>query len=165
MKRTITAVACAAVSVAVMLVPAPPHATPTAATPADGLAQRCALTVVGVNPDGSFETTPMVCRTVEHETADARNSADRIVTAAPVLARHYSGYNRTGSVLIVNGATCSGGYLNLPALWVNRIASTYSNCNVTHHASYFQTGASEVVWAPGGNLSTLAYASASTTYW
>lgn len=161
MKRLFHAALCAAVTAAMLLVPSAANAAGDRPPESEPI-RHCELTVIGVNPDGSFETTPMVCRDVEPGSAAARSTA---MLATGVLARHYSGFNRTGSVLTVNGSVCGGGWLNLPVGWVNQVASTYSHCNVTHHSSYYQTGATEVVWAPGGNLGPLAYGAASTTYW
>lgn len=159
MKRLIPAASFAAVVAAVSFCLSPAHAAPSTATVLD-----CELTVVGMNPDGSFQTTPMECQLVDATTTEAAPS-DRPMQALATLATHYTGFNRTGSRLTINGGACNGGWLNLPSGWVDAIASTYSYCNVTHHSSFFQTGNVEIVYAPGGNLTVLAYDAASTTYW
>jgi hypothetical protein len=159
MRRFLLAILCTCVALGFGL---PAAAAAPSGEPGATRIQHCELTIIGQNDDGSYVTTPLTCRR-----ADAAPSAEAPVLGARAgtLATHYSGYNRTGSTLRINGGACSGGWLNLPAGWVNAIASTYSYCAVTHHSSYFQTGATEVVWAPGGNLWSLAYGSASVTYW
>lgn len=66
------------------------------------------------------------------------------------------GSNYSGSSLSIAGSSCSGGWLNLPSNWVNRINSTVtygSGCDrVKHFDSYALSGSYQSTW-PNGNLS------------
>jgi hypothetical protein len=124
----------------------------------DVRAAHCSVTVVGENPDGSLRTTPVQCGLADPFAAGA-------LLTSSTLAIHYTGYNWTGSTLTILGGVCGGGWLNLPSGWVDAIASTRSVCNTSHYSGYALTGTSETTFNPGGNLTYLAYGSASVRYY
>lgn len=119
----------------------------------------CQVDVIGTNPDGSWRLSPMVCERVSQVQRDAQS------LSSSVLARHYSGFNWTGNSLTINGAACSGGWLNMSAAWNDKVLSTRSSCMaVRHYRDFYLSGPNEVTSDPGGNLSTLAWHVSSVSY-
>jgi hypothetical protein len=124
-----------------------------------GSSEHCVLYVIGQNPDGSLRTTDLICGP-----SPAPKSAPRAALSSGVLAVHYKGFGWTGASLSILGGTCSGGWLNLPAGWVNAIASTQAGCVTSHYSGPFRTGSVETTYSPGGNLTYLAFAADSVVY-
>jgi hypothetical protein len=78
---------------------------------------------------------------------------------------HWDGPGLTGSSFTVIGSSCSGGWLNLNALWTNRVSSTQNYCPVIrHYDGYGLTGSHEDTYAPGGNLGFMNNATNSIQY-
>ena len=114
--------------------------------------EHCVLVVVGRAPDGELRTAPMTCAP-ERTTALARATAGQARLADWAIGTHYDGAGFTGSSVTVVGADCTGGWLNLPAAWNDRISSTLHGCpSIKHHLHVNLTGTSQTTAAPGGNL-------------
>lgn len=123
------------------------------AAPPDG-EEHCVLVVVDKAPDGELKTAPMVCD----------SSRSRALAAAGVptarladwaIGTHYDGAGFTGASVTVVGADCTGGWLNLPASWNDRISSTLHGCaRIKHHLHVNLTGTSQTTYAPGSNLNS-----------
>jgi hypothetical protein len=126
---------------------------------ADAVAARehCVLQVTGQLDTGELTTDPIDC---------SPNAAtnEMLAASSPVIARHYTGYNATGSELDVLGVSCTGGWMNMPAGWVNVIESTYSICVVDHFDGFFLTGSKQRLTPYGGNLTTMADRTNSASY-
>jgi hypothetical protein len=131
---------------------------PAGARPSGEATLNCSISILGENPDHSLRMSPMRC------TTGIAQSSSIQAAASSVLAIHYRGYNWTGATLTIYGGACSGGWLNLPAGWVNAIASTRSWCATSHYSGPYLTGISETTYGPGGNLTYMAYGSASVVY-
>jgi hypothetical protein len=71
------------------------------------------------------------------------------------LAIHYVDLNFGGGSLTIQGGSCNGGWLNLPAGWENTVSSTWSWCTSTHFDLYGLGGVSEALPPGGGNLTSL----------
>jgi hypothetical protein len=114
--------------------------------------EHCVVRVTGTKPTGELVTTSPVCSTDRGRALRAAG-----VTLADVpIGVHFDGAGLTGSSFTVVGSTCSGGWLNLSALWINRVSSTQNFCPVIRHFDgYNLTSASEDTLSPGGNLSSL----------
>ena len=109
--------------------------------------KHCLLQVTGRSASGEFATAPIECYSSQ--------TAARVVSASSsVIARHFTGYNYSGSELDILGADCSGGWVNMPAGWVNVIASTSSICTVDHYDYNYLLGEHVRLTAPGGNLTS-----------
>ena len=127
----------------VMAAWAPPAAG--AATKTKPVEQHCALQVIGESVDGELLTGPLEC--------DSADSTSLAMTASSgVIAKHFTGFNYTGSELDILGTSCTGGWLNMPAGWTNVIASTQSFCTVVHYDLYYLQGSNATTYSPGNNL-------------
>ena len=131
-----------AAALAMFIVALPPSVD---AAPAPALTQHCVLRVTGTLDSGELTTDPLECFATGPLAAAATASSN-------VIARHYTGFNFTGSELDIVGSSCSGGWLNMPAGWVNVIASTLSICTVDHYDYFYLLGDSARLYWPGGNL-------------
>jgi hypothetical protein len=120
--------------------------------------EHCVLQVTGELDTGELVTAPIEC------TSDSV-ATGLLAPSSSVIARHYTGYNWTGSELDILGTSCSGGWLNMPPGWVNVIESTASICTVDHYDRYNLTGAYQTLWSPGGNLTTLSQRTNSAVYY
>lgn len=118
--------------------------------------EHCVLEVTGELDTGELTTAPIDC------SSDA--ASQLIALSSSVIARHYTGYNWTGSELDIVGGSCSGGWLNMPAGWVNVIESTASICTVDHYDYYNLLGAMQRLSSPGGNLILLSQRTNSAAY-
>jgi hypothetical protein len=125
-------------SLALLIAPTPANAAkpavqlqrePTATEIKSGRVE-CHLQVTGQAADGQLLTAP--------------DSGD-VMASFVYVGEHYDGFGLTGSRLLVYGSACSGGYLNVPASWVNKISSTYSPCYALHFDLNNLTGISEGV--------------------
>ena len=129
-----------------------------AATPA---VQHCAVRVTGMDPDGHLRTTPPSCSS---DRAEAERAVETDSGDFPI-GIHWDGPGLTGSSFTVVGSSCSGGWLNLNSLWINRVSSTENFCpRIRHFDGYNLTGSSEYTFYPGGNLGLLNNATNSIQY-
>ena len=122
--------------------------------------QHCTLEIVGTNDDGSWKTGPLECASGPLVIDSSRS----VSALGGYIAVHYDGYNLSGAALGISGASCNGGWLNLPAAWQDRVASTQSDCVVSHYRDYFLSGTVNTTYSPGGNLWTAADAVSSVRY-
>jgi hypothetical protein len=131
---------------------------PNPAAGAEVEIEHCTLAITGLNKDGSYRTGDLEC------TKGPAPSRRGFSTLTTYIAVHYDGFNLTGSTLSIEGGSCSGGWLNLPASWQDRIESTSSGCTTRHYRDLNLGGPHNTTWSPGGNLSTLANAASSVSY-
>ena len=123
--------------------------------------EHCAVRVTGMDPDGRLRTTAPACSS---DRASALRAAGATSSDVPIGV-HYDGPSLTGSSFTVIGSSCSGGWLNLNSLWINRVSSTENFCpRIRHFDGYNLSGASEYTFAPGGNLTSLNNATNSIQY-
>lgn len=115
--------------------------------------EHCVIRVTQRDPDGRLHTTEPECASTR---GSALRSAGVTALADWAIGVHFDGANLTGSSLTVLGADCTGGWLNLPAGWSNRISSTSHGCpRIRHWDGFWLVSPSEdTVW-PGGNLGLL----------
>lgn len=166
-KRTRTLVAAALCCVATLL-PVQPAAAERAAAPND---EHCVLNVTGQRDDGELITGAQKCYATFTEAMAAvgiDTTATRPMDLDPaalrsgeedediIIAIHYDYWSLGGSSVTVAGVLCTGGWLNLPTNWKNRISSTASGvCSqITHFDLPNKLGTTEDTF-PSGNLSTL----------
>jgi hypothetical protein len=115
--------------------------------------EHCVVRVLGKATDGELRTTEPVCGPTR-AAAMARSG----VTAAAdwPIGIHFDGPGYSGSSFSVVGADCTGGWLNLPAVWVNRVSSTLHGCpRIRHYDGFNLTSSAETTFYPGANLTTL----------
>jgi hypothetical protein len=146
----------ASVVLAAVAIPVPASAesqTPSDATP------HCLLKINGKevtdnNKMGTFTTEPMRCYATYAEVlrkAGPAVVADNIkatpaellkpdalsklnlLQADSVIGIHFEYANGTGATLTVSGSNCSGGGLNVPIAWNDRISSTLNGCPTIVH--------------------------------
>ena len=123
--------------------------------------EHCAVRVTGMDPDGHLRTTAPVC------SSDQVRAQRSVMTASSdfPIGVHWDGPGLTGSSFTVVGSSCSGGWLNLNSLWINRVSSTQNFCRVIRHFDgYNLTGAAEDTFYPGANLGFLNNATNSIQY-
>jgi hypothetical protein len=121
---------------------------------AEPIDQHCLLRVIGQDPlTKELRTAPLECQT-----------GPAVRMRVTYSAVHYTGSNFSGSTLSIVGDTCSGGWLNMPAGWVNVISSTWSFCFVAHWDLNNLTGDVQVLTPPGGNLTSLNNRTNSASY-
>lgn len=136
-KRCLIAVSAVIISVAVPL-----PASAEAKTPGS----HCLLTVTGKDAKNIFTTAPERCFATFAEVlkaAGGQNIPDGITPAlaktvavfstTSIIGVHYDANNGTGASLTVNGTNCSGGGLNVPLAWNDRISSTINGCPTVVH--------------------------------
>ena len=141
-RTTVTTVAAAVLGTGVLVTA--PGAT---AAPRE---EHCVVRVLGQRPTGELETTAPTCAPTRDQ-ALARSGAT--ADADVPIGYHYDGVDLTGSSFTVVGSSCVGGWLNLPATWVNRVSSTLHGCpHIRHFDGNNLTGASQMTVYPGGNL-------------
>jgi hypothetical protein len=123
--------------------------------------EHCVITVTGESASGQLLASGMRC----YDTlSEARSSGARGLRTT-YIAHHYDGAGFTGSSLSIEGTTCSGGWLNLPTSWRNRISSTFQVCgSVRHYDSLNLSGSSQTTTGSGGNLTTLDNKAESVQY-
>lgn len=149
--------------------------------------EHCVVEVLGQMDTGQLLTAEPWCVSGEEARADlyrstgiraesaavllANSGADPHVTelataAVSVLGVHYDGANLTGSSLAVYGNNCTGGYINLPSSWVNRVSSSDNvMCSrIKHHDRYNTRGSYQSSWGSGGNLSYMSNRANSISY-
>jgi hypothetical protein len=138
----VAVVAVAALVALALVVDTAIPATARSSGPGD-LARDCSATVVGQRRSGELVLSPVTC------------GEDRAATALATIAVHYVDFGFGGGSLAIQGGACNGGWLDLPAGWVNTISSTWSACTTTHFDLYGLGGGSETLPPGGGNLSGL----------
>jgi hypothetical protein len=125
--------------------------------------EHCVLVVLDQGPDGELRTADPVC-------GPTRPGALQRVGTATLLADfpigvHYDGAGFTGSSVTVMGSGCTGGWLNLPGSWNDRISSTLHGCpTIRHYQHVYLTPPSVTTWSPGGNLGSLSNEVSSIQY-
>lgn len=129
--------------------------------------EYCTLQIVGQLDTGQYVAGEPECFSTElaANLNASLTTTGTVTLTSGISGYHFDGLNYTGSYLTVLGGACAGGWLNLPASWINRIESTSSGCNrVKHHDGYNQTGSYQSTWG-SGNLSTLRNRANSISYW
>ena len=172
MRRSIRSLALAAAAggclsaLGVITAPGASGETAPRSTPAE---EHCVLRVTGRADDGRLLTDDLVCAATRMEALD-RSAALRAPTATAAAAdwaigTHYDGPSYTGSSLTVVGADCTGGWLNMPAGWNNRISSTRHGCpRIRHCDGYYLSTPQQTTVAPGSNLFSLDNRTSSIQY-
>lgn len=156
---TRVAIAATATAATALLAPIPESGALGGSQPESSTKDHCVVTVSGQRTSGEYELTEAVCfGTLAEALASAGADVDPhdaslsmrdvtqddLLAASSALATHYDGFNRTGASITVSGTTCSGGYVNLSASWINRISSTLNSCpSVYFFDGYDKTGQSE----------------------
>lgn len=167
-----------AVVCTVMLLVAATFAVPAGAASSEPATreQHCVANVVGQLDSGELELSSLRCY---QSLVQAKASGSSFTAAGPSgsseasafstldgdvwLATHYDGFTFTGSSFSVFGPSCTG-WLNMTAAWNNKISSTESVCSVWHYDGFNRTGATEMLNAPGGDLTALNNRTGSTQY-
>lgn len=115
--------------------------------------EHCVVRVTGQAPTGQLQLTRPVCAPTR---GAAVRAAGPSATADWAIGTHFDGAGLTGSSLTVYGADCTGGWLNLPAGWSNRISSTAHGCpRIRHYDGFWLISPEETTLWPGGNLVAL----------
>jgi hypothetical protein len=127
---------------------------------------HCVVDVTGQAASGELQTSAPRCFSTFSAAMEAAGLPPDVArrpraqllaqpaATASSLGVHFDGLNRTGSSYTVSGAGCTGGWLNLPAAWINRVSSTQNGCgHVWHYDGSNLTNASEATTGTGGNLS------------
>ncbi len=159
--RRVVAVGAAVAAGAAFVSPA--RAATIATHEGDG---SCVIRVVGQEGSGAFVTGEPVCFGTLAEALESVGASGPVARAvrsdrelatlaaasgSGTIAVHFDGANRTGASIVVTGADCGGGYLNLSTDWVNRISSTLNSCsNTRFFDGYDKSGTQE-----GTNLGTV----------
>ena len=152
MRRAMRNLAVAAVATGLLIGPGAiaPSSARGAAAPAE---EHCVVRVTERDASGRLHLTRPDCAPTRGE---ALRSAGVSATADWPIGIHYDGPSLTGSSLTVVGADCTGGWLNLPAGWSNRISSTMHGCpRIRHFDGYWLISPEETTLSPGGNLIAL----------
>ncbi len=136
--------------------------------------RHCVLVVVDQATSGELTTAPPVCfgtlaEALEYagDTPLRRDdaSSDELAAASSVLGTHFEHQDRTGSSITISGSTCSGGWVDLSATWINRISSTRNGCStVTFFDGFATSGSSEQTDTSTVNLKALNDAANSVRY-
>lgn len=105
--------------------------------------EHCVIHVTGKRANGQFETGPETCYPrfsdamaavgLQVEPTSRPGDLEAALVADWAIGVHYDGFNGGSSSLTVNGADCTGGWLNLSSTWVNRISSTKNGCGRIRH--------------------------------
>lgn len=134
---------------------------------------HCVVHVIGEKPSGELLVGPESCFATLEEAMIAEGVAEwgtgassrASALATFTIGIHYDGGNLTGASMSVVGSNCSGGWLNVSAIWNNRISSTEHGCpRIRHYNGTNLTGSSQTTVAPGGNLTTLNNLTSSIQY-
>jgi hypothetical protein len=133
-----------------------------AAGAAKAAEEHCVVQVVGQDPTtGELQLSEPAC-------GPTRGAAVQASGAAPAdfaIGVHFDGPGYTGSSLTVVGADCTGGWLNVPAAWNNRISSTLNGCpRIRHFDGSNLVPPEQTTLAPGGNLLSLNNKTSSIQY-
>jgi hypothetical protein len=152
MRRALRNLAVAAVATGLLI--GPGAIAPTSASGATAPAEEhCVVRVTKPDASGRLHLTRLECAPSR---AEALRSAQVTSMADWSIGIHYDGPGLTGSSLTVVGADCTGGWLNLPAGWSNRISSTMHGCpRIRHFDGFWLVSPAETTLSPGGNLIAL----------
>lgn len=115
---------------------------PAGAGAAGGAAdvEHCWIEVTGQLRSGELVTTEPDCETGGPLTDSTR------------IAAHFEYAGYTGAYLDVYASGCTGGWMNLPANWNDRISSTFSGCTVKHYEHQNLGGSVFTTYQWGGNI-------------
>lgn len=105
---------------------------------------NCVISTNGKDANNNLNVTGIKCYDTRKQMQDAQ--AQRSIAMAAnvwVIATHFDGYSGTGAGVSIEGVDCSGGGLNLPTSWNDKISSTLNNyCGIIVHYEHFNyTGA------------------------
>lgn len=145
-----------AASIALAAIAIPIPASAASQTTASEKIEHCLLTVTGKDAKGTFITAPMKCYStfagalraagpavVPDSITGQQAKEAGVLTADSIIGVHYEYANGNGSTLTVNGTNCSGGGLNVPLSWNDRISSTLNGCpTIIHYEHTNYTGSS-----------------------
>jgi hypothetical protein len=133
----------------------PPAGAAERGGPVGAAEEHCVLVVVDQAPDGELITADPVCRSTRGGALE-RAGRGTLLADFPIGV-HYDGAGFTGSSVTVVGSACTGGWLNLPGSWNDRIASTLNGCpTIRHFQHVYLTPPSVTTHLPGGNLGSLS---------
>lgn len=142
-----------------------PQAQGAPVPPARPAEEHCVVRVTGRDSAGQLQAGDPVCAPTQ---ADALARSRQGVQAAAAdwpIGIHYEGASYTGATLTVVGADCTGGWLNMPAGWSNRISSTKHGCpRIRHFDGYYLIGPEQTTLSPGSNLLSLNNRTSSIQY-
>ncbi len=126
--------------------------------------EHCVVRVTDIDPSGQMHLTDPACSSTR-AAALRRVGLTEAALADWPIGVHYDGAGLTGSSLTVVGADCTGGWLNLPAGWSNRVSSTSHGCpRIRHFDGYWLVSPEETTLYPGGNLLALNNKASSIQY-
>lgn len=116
--------------------------------------EHLVVTVGAVQADGNFEILSVQRFSTYAEVLKSRglknvspsaspaNTTQQMIAITSTIGVHYDGAGGSGSSFSVVGSDCSGGGLNLPLIWDNRVSSTWNGCpNIVHYNWRNYTGA------------------------
>jgi hypothetical protein len=128
--------------------------------------QHCVVRVTSHDADGRMRTTDPTCAATRTDALrKAGVSLAATAEADHPIGVHYDGFGYTGSSLTVVGADCTGGWLNMPAGWSNRISSTMHGCpRIRHFDGYNLVSPEQTTLAPGANLLAMNNRTSSIQY-
>lgn len=171
-KRFLIAASATLVAIAI---PVPAHASVQTATGeekcnASDKTQSAVLSVYDSNNDGTYEYTMKCYDTVGDSLHAVSPSISANVTLATlgtaltpsvalsdgIIGIHYDSYNGTGSALTVNGSACTGGGLNVPLAWNDRISSTYNGCGTIQHFENTNYGGASYTTFGSGSVTSFS---------
>lgn len=137
---------------------------------------HCVITVSGKDASGNFIIEKTTCYDTFAAVLRSRGVANvspsiapatvgsAVLLSAGIIGTHYDGASGSGSSVSVEGSDCSGGGLNLPSSWNDRISSTTNGCPIVahwEHANY--TGAVFGTYTIGLNSNITGYMNNRTT--
>jgi len=142
---------------------------PISTETANAATSNCVIHVVGKDAHNNFITGPMTCYSSFSEVlqaSGAKNVSDGITPTSGVssstlldvgiIGTHYDGSGGTGTSVSVEGSDCSGGGLNLPGSWNDKISSTLNGCPIiVHYENANYAGATATTYT-SGSLSTIS---------
>jgi hypothetical protein len=108
-------------------------------------ANNCIIHTDGTDDEGNLVITSTTCydtyaevlksKGVKNVKADATpaTTASATLLSVGIIGTHYDGFGATGDSVSVEGSDCSGGGLNLPTVWNDRISSTANGCPIIVH--------------------------------
>ena len=127
--------------------------------------QHCVVRVTSHDADGRLRTTEPTCAATRTDALRQAGVSLSPAAADHPIGIHYDGYGYTGSSLTVVGADCTGGWLNTPAGWSNRISSTMHGCpRIRHFDGYNLVSPEQTTLAPGANLLAMNNRTSSIQY-
>lgn len=123
-------------------------ATGTAASDGD---RHCAVGVLGTEQSGEFVLSEPVCFD-EFDVMTEEFGAESLDSDF-IIGTHYEHANLGGSSFSVWGSACTGGWLNVPSGWNDRISSTANGCYRVRHWEHVNlSGAQFDTFSPWGNI-------------